>query len=658
MKIISLLLVSVLACSLQAQTVNKEAFALLNLDYPGLEQVKQLYQKGDEEGAAGALLDYYRTRTGIVNPAIDLNNLAISKREQQWADEALEHTFYVHDGYQPSFNYGKEINWQHWPVQDNELRWQLHRHKWFAPMGKAYRLTGDEKYAKEWVYQSLDWIRKNPLTEIPKDKYELLDGATGDAENVRFAWRPLEASHRLQDQINQLTLFIPSPAFTPDFLTEFLVNYHRHAQHILHNYSAQGNHLLFEAQRMLYAGAFFPEFREATAWRKSGIDILNREIRKQVYADGGHYELDLHYHPACIDIFSKALRMANVNGFSSEFPQSYSDTMESMVIFYMNLCYPDYTNPCFSDAKRGNPVAEQQNYRNWLELFPGNEQIRYFATGGKEGKLPENLSKGFEQSGFFAFRNGWGQDATVMVIKAGPKGEWHSQPDNGTFELWINGKNRFPDSGSYVYEGDEEVTKLRNWFRRTASHNTLTLDGKNLESRTSVTKLWKPEGDVQILVTENQSYSNLKHRRSFFFVDGKYFILVDEAIGAATGQVNLNYQLSDGEVKVDTKNLSLVSAFKGDTQVKLQCFAPQQTSLEEVEGWYSTAYRKRTERTAISLNTAKKEKDTLRYITVIYPTVGKEVMPEITARFKSKTSEEGKMKLEVSIDGKKRILTY
>ena len=34
-----------------------------------------------------------------------------------------------------------------------ELRWQLHRHKWFTPMGKAYRVSGDEKYAKEWAYQ-------------------------------------------------------------------------------------------------------------------------------------------------------------------------------------------------------------------------------------------------------------------------------------------------------------------------------------------------------------------------------------------------------------------------------------------------------------------------------------------------------------------------
>lgn len=23
-----------------------------------------------------------------------------------------------------------------------------------------------------------------------------------------------------------------------------------------------------------------------------------------------------------------------------------------MIVFYYNICYPDYTNPCFSDAKR------------------------------------------------------------------------------------------------------------------------------------------------------------------------------------------------------------------------------------------------------------------------------------------------------------------
>ena len=631
---------------MQAQSLDKSVFELLDLNRPGLEKVKAAYIDGDADRAAKELLTYYRSRTGISIPDLDLNHLSLSKREQQWADEALEHTFYVHDGYQPSFNYGKDIDWRYWPVKDNELRWQLHRHKWFTPMGKAYRLTKDEKYAEEWALQFADWIRKNPLVEIPKDLYEMQDEATGEAENVRFAWRPLEASHRLADQINQFVLFLPSPAFTPEFLTQFLANYHKHALHVMRNYSAQGNHLLFEAQRVLYAGAFFPEFKDAAEWRKSGIGILNREIKKQVYPDGGQYELDLHYHPACINIFCKALRMADVNGFRQEFPQSYADTIESMIVFYMNLCYPDYTNPCFSDAKRGNPKTEQGYYKEWLKLFPDNAQIRYFATGGKEGTAPQNLSKGFLDSGFFAFRNGWNTDATVMVIKAGPKGEWHSQPDNGTFELWSHGKNLFPDSGSFVYEGNEEVTRLRNWFRRTASHNTLTLDGRNLEKRNSITRKWQPEGDVQCLVTENESYEGLTHRRTFYFVDNTYFVIVDEASGDAAGTVNLHYALCDGKKAIDKQHSSLVSAFEGDVQVKLRCFAPEQTEMKEEEGWYSTAYRQRTERTAVSWNTPKQSGSPVRYITVIYPYLRPAKAPAIEARFADGTT------VEVTIDGK------
>ena len=82
-------------------------------------------------------------------------------------------------------------------------------------MGKAYRISGDEKYAKEWAYQYMDWIKKNPLTTVEKEEYELVSAGEvkGNAENVRFAWRPLEVSNRLQDQTLQFLLFIPSQAF-------------------------------------------------------------------------------------------------------------------------------------------------------------------------------------------------------------------------------------------------------------------------------------------------------------------------------------------------------------------------------------------------------------------------------------------------------------
>lgn len=645
--------------NIYGQELKSEVFGLLNLDRAGLEKVKSFHEQGKDKEAAEALLSYYRARTGVRTPDINLNNLSITEEEQKWADDALEHTFFAHKGYQPSYNYGKDINWRYWPVVDNELRWQLHRHKWFTPMGKAYRISGDEKYAREWAAQYIDWIRKNPLVTIDKKEYEISDESKikGDAENARFAWRPLEVSNRLQDQTSQFQLFLPSPAFTPQFLTEFLVNYHKHAVHILGNYSAQGNHLLYEAQRMIYAGTFFPEFKDAAAWRKSGIDILNREINVQVYPDGGQFELDPHYHLGCINIFCKALRIAELGGFREEFPKSYLDTVEKMIMFYMDITFPDYTNPCFSDAKLTTKNNMVKNYRDWHKLFPENKAILYFATEGKEGVLPNHLSNGYLTSGFFVFRNSWKTNAIQMVVKAGPKGFWHCQPDNGTFELWYNGKNLFPDSGSYVYAGDDEVMAERNWHRQTAVHNTVTLNDQNLETTESVTKLWQPEGGVQVLVTENPGYKDFNHRRSIFFVNNIYFVIVDEATGKAKGTVNLHYQIPK-EMNNDSEEMAFTTQFYEGSNVKLQCFGPKNMTMKKELGWCSTDYRKRYERTNLSFNVKKEVDKAVRYITIIYPVQNSANAPKLSARFKNKSYNDNSLTVEVKVNGKKQILQY
>lgn len=657
---VSLCLLLLMLGQVTAQELKTEVFSLLNLNTQGLEKVKALHNEGKDAEAAKALLDYYRQRTNVHHPDIpDPTKVKISPQEQKWADDGLEHTFFVHKGYQPSYNYGKDINWQYWPVRDNELRWQLHRHKWFSPMGKAYRVSGDEKYAKEWVHQYMDWIKKNPLVEMNKEEYELVSSGEikGEVENVRFAWRPLEVSNRLQDQTGQFLYFVDSPHFTPEFLTEFLLNYHKHAIHISNNYSDQGNHLLFEAQRMIYAGAFFPEFKEAMSWRKSGIDILNKEVNKQVYDDGGHYELDPHYHLAAINIFYKAIQIADVNGFKNEFPQYYLDAVEKMIMFYMNISFTDYTNPCFSDAKLTKKEEVLKDYKKWSAVFPDNQYIRYFATEGKEGKLPPYLSNDLRTSGFYTFRNAWTEPATVMVLKAGPPGFWHCQPDNGTFELWVNGKNLFPDSGSYVYAGDSEVMKWRNWFRQTKVHNTLTLNNQNLEGTDTKCLLWEGKGDIQKLVVENPSYSNLKHRRSVFFVDNKFFVIVDEAVGTAKGDVAVHYQLCEGKVNLNKSANLLVSDFDDNNNVMLQCFAPKGTNMVEEEGWRSTAYRHKNERTAVAFESKKNNDEPVRFITVIYP-VDNGNNPKISAKFKNKKFSENVLYVDVKIDGKKYNLGY
>lgn len=580
-----------------------DLWSRLDLTLPGLEKVDSCCKAEDYDAAASALLDYYRARKGVVTPEIpEPAKVRVSAARKKMADDAMQHRLYVADEYEV-YHYGDDIDWTYWPIHENELRWQLHRHKWFTPMGEAYRATGDEKYAEEWVRQYVDWIRKNPLVTIDAAEFEMTGNSSlqGAKENMRFAWRPLEVSHRVQDQIFQFQLFLDSKAFTPAFLVTFLENYYRHVDYLIHHFSKKGNHLLFQAQRTFYAGAFFREFKDAECWRRTGVEILNREILAQVYPDGCQWELDPHYHLACINIFCKALEMASLCGLREDFPASFTDRLEKMMVFYCNLTYPDTQTPCFSDARLTKKEVILRDWLRWSRLFPDNAFIRWRATEGKEGSAPDYLSVGYLDSGFFIFRTSRDENAVQMVVKAGPKGEWHCQPDNGTFELWCRGRQLFPDSGSYVYGGDEEVMRWRRLFRSTAFHNTVTLDGKDLENTSSKTLLWQPKGRVQKLVTENPSYPGLTHRRTITFIDGKRIVIKDELRGDATGKVALH----------------LHPGLHAQPYFRLSVKGPRGMVHREEQGWCSGQIRQKESRPHLIWEVEKKSKSPVVFTTEI-----------------------------------------
>lgn len=560
-----------------------------------------------------SLVTYFRNRTGISFPGFDPTGSDITPEEQKWADDALKHIFFVHSGYQPSYFYGDDINWQYWPVKDNELRWQLHRMKWWVPLGKAYRQTGDEKYAKEWTEEFVDWIRKNPLGDYKEaDAKNLLT-----ADNMYFAWRPLEVSDRLEMQIKQFILFLPSEYFTGNFLSEFLINYHRQCRHIMAHFSKQGNHLLFQAQRLLSASIFFPEFKDAPVWRAKAIEILNTQIAKQVYPDGMQYELDPHYHLESINIFFNALRICDANGLRAAFPQSYIATVHKMIEVVYNYSYPDYANPMFSDFHGQHEMIPL--YEEWAKVFPDDGMITWQATKGKEGKTPDYLSREFPVSGIYCLRNGWTSEATVMIMKAGPKGEWHCQPDNGTFEYWRKGRNFFPDSGGYVYSGDEEVNKQRAWFRQTSVHNTLTLDDRNLDTTQSHCLSWTSDSSFTIVSVLNPSYEGLTHKRTVTFAKDGSVLIVDTASGTAEGKVAVHYNLLECDPKEDYENHTLRTTFKDGNNISLCVMSPSKLTMLRKEGKVSFSYKHYNPRPAYSFSLLKRKGETVTFVTLIKP---------------------------------------
>ncbi|MGQ7947321.1 heparin-sulfate lyase HepC [Flavobacterium sp. WC2509] len=628
----------------QESLINEKSFENINLSYPGLEKVKELYNSNKYDEAARELVTYYRNRKSIKQPDFNVGDEArfrgvnIGKSNQEKADNALLHKFQPHKGY-GFFNYGADINWEYWPVKDNEVRWQLHRVTWWQSMGMAYRSSGDEKYAKEWIFQFRDWTKKNALG-LSK-------------ENDRYAWRPLEVSERTQSLPGTFNLFVVSPNFTPAFLLEFLTLFNQQVNYITANYSKEGNHLLFEAQRVLSAGASFPELKQAGNWRKSGIEILNREIKLQVFADGIQWELSPTYHVATIEIFMKAYNSAKMAGVANEFPESYVKTIENMAEGAAKISFPDYNNPMFGDSWLVTKEARMKQFQNWAKLFPDNQMLKYFATDGKEGAT-NYLSSALPNAGFYTFRNGWNNKSTVMIVKAGPPAEFHAQPDNGTFELWVKGRNFTPDTGCYIYSGDAEVTKMRDWYRQTRVHSTLTLDNQNMVITKAQQNKWEAGKNLDILTYTNPSYTDLNHQRTILFIDQKYFLIIDKAIGKATGNLGVHFQLREDSKPVFDKTKNSVNTTYADgNNLLIQSLNTDKVSLNEEEGKVSYVYAKEIARPAFVFEKAKNDDKTQQFISVVYPYDGDKA-PEISINEnKGNDFEKGIINLTLTIDGKK-----
>jgi heparan-sulfate lyase len=639
------MLMTVCITNAQEKPITKASFDNINLVYPGLEKVNKLYTEAKYDDAAQELLTYYRNRKTIKHPDFNVGDEArfkgkdIGKANQEKADNALLHKFQPHKGY-GFFDYGKDIDWDYWPIKDNEIRWQLHRVAWWQSMGLAYRSSVDEKYAKEWVFQFRDWENKNFLGR--------------SKENDGIAWRPLEVSERIQILPGIFNLFVVSPNFTPTFLLDFLNSFNKQTAYIPQHYSKEGNHLLFEAQRVLGAGAFFPEFKQAEEWRKSGIEILNREIKLQVLADGVQWELSPTYHVGCIEIFTKAYNAAKMAGVEKEFPESYIKTIEKMIFVTANISFPDYNYPMFGDTWVVDKNARIKQFIGWSKMFPKDGLIEYFATEGASGKLPEYLSNAFPNGGFYTFRNGWNTNATIMVLKAGPSAEFHAQPDNGTFGLWAKGRNFMPDTGCYIYSGDAEVTKMRNWYRQTRVHSTLTLDNENMVITQAQQNKWKTSENLDILTYTNPSYTDLNHQRSVLFINKKFFLIIDKAIGKATGNLGVHFQLKEDSKPVfDKANNKVYTTYADGNNLLIQSLNTDKVDLKEEDGKVSYSYAKEIARPAFVFEKPKSDATTQQFISVIYPYDGDKA-PEISIKTNAGNDfEKGIVDLSVVIDGKK-----
>ena len=270
-----------------------------------------------------------------------------------------------------------------------------------------------------------------------------------------------------------------------------------------------------------------------------------------------------------------------------------------MYDYIFAVATPDLGFPMFGDTSR--PIKntdDRSRYSLYSTLIEATELLgdpKYAARAKLNlTDLPEQKSYAFSEAGMYVLRNDWGPDQIHFGLHCSPHAiSGHDQPDNGTFELYAYGRWLMPDTGFYTYGHDPQG---RAWHRQTRVHQTLTLDGED-STEASKELLWQTLDNFDAVAVENQSYSDLLHRRTVWFVDKSFFVLLDEAIGDAKGTLDLHFQLAVGDALIDAESKCATTAFE-DANILVWTDSKSPVSLEEEEGWFAWEYGSRKPRKA------------------------------------------------------------
>lgn len=166
--------------------------------------------------------------------------------------------------------------------EDIKFTWEPARFGWAFALGRAYLLSGDERYPEAfWQY----WERF----------------AAGNPVNCGPNWESgQEVALRLIACLFAVQVFAPSPRSTPDRQAGLLKAVVDHARRIpptlIYARAQNNNHLVSEACGLYLAGVALPAHPHAAAWKQTGWRWLEYAFRSQIDPDGTYVQHSLNYH--------------------------------------------------------------------------------------------------------------------------------------------------------------------------------------------------------------------------------------------------------------------------------------------------------------------------------------------------------------------------
>jgi len=490
-------------------------------------------------------------RTSAIVKELFPDSIAGARTE---AEAVLSHRITLFDR---QHDLGGEIDWHRdpysgvrWPLEhfartplvitpgaDIRAVWELNRLHHLVTLGRAYALTGDERFTKEFLVQLASWNHQNPPRFGPNWKVAM------------------EVAIRAVNILTALEMFRESPEIDDEAIKLILKLLLAHARFIRANlefsYRAASNHYLSDLIGLFVIGTAIPEFDESEGWVSYSTERLFHELDRQVLADGVDYEGTTGYHRLVLEIFLLFFTISRARGFN--IPAHYWDRLEAMFDFVRHYLKPDGTAPTIGDSDDGRLIkfkpraANDHSYLMSLGAmmfesgkfkgsnFLDEEALWWFGKNGYEtfsalAPGEEPLSRAFPDAQIFIQRAATNHGPLYAIIDCGDHGTGgrgsHAHSDALSIEVFAFNRTFLRDPGTFVYTASE---KDRNLFRSTAYHNTVRIDGEEIsETRDGwpfvfaanvrpKVNLWESSPERDVLDAEHYAYKRLAapvtHRR-------------------------------------------------------------------------------------------------------------------------------------------------
>jgi hypothetical protein len=485
------------------------------------------------------------------------------------ADGAIDwHVDPVHNRRAP-LRFWNDIPYLDPSVGDHKIIWELNRHQHWLVLGRALWLTGDTRYALA-ISQQLDgWMAANP----PLMGINWASMLELGLRSISWLW----ALHFLA--VPDVDDAAHGSSRT---LQNLLVGLDRQARHIeahLSHYFSPNTHLTGEALALYAIGTALPELAGSTRWAATGRRILLDEIDRQVLPDGGHVERSTHYQRYTLDFYLTGLLIARGAGDAeaagrfeavasrlAEFTRAIADNNGRLPLIGDDDggTLWRFTDRSCSDVRDSLAVAAAALERPDLAPWGTTEEALWLAgpkiiadrDRDKHRSLPLQdhrqrsavASCALKDTGYIVMRNERGDH---LVFDAGAHGYMnggHAHADALSVTLTLEQGPLLIDPGTATYTMNGA---LRDRMRGSASHNTLTIDGRG-QSEPAGPFHWRTRADATLgpFLAEpafdlaegwHDAYAPIRHRRRVIRMRNEGWLIVDELLGTGTHDVTAHW---------------------------------------------------------------------------------------------------------------------